>query len=114
MRGSGAVPRLAARSRDSIDGQVPRGDATPGGAAIPVTILVLGHDSRERLQFDWSIPARAQAGSAAATDVPLAFAIDVLGGPASSASLAPGDYVVYVVIGGRVFGPRAVIVPAAR
>ena len=71
-------------------------------AVVPVTLAVLGMDWDEPLQIDWAVPVYGK---------PLAvgmmargcFAINAL---AEAQALGPGKYVCYLILDGRIFGPK--------
>ena len=82
--------------------QFPDGRQENVAAVVPVTLAVLGLDWEEPIQFDWAMPVYGE---------PLAvgmlargcFAIDAL---ANAQALSPGKYVCYLIMDGRIFGPK--------
>lgn len=81
-------------------------------AVIPVTMAVLALDSKTPLQFDWAVPvygAQLRAGMPAHGY----FAIDALA-TGSTPLLNAGSYICYLVVDGRIFGPLAFEMAAAK
>ena len=73
-------------------------------AVIPATLAVLGLDWDEPLKFDWAVPVYGEPLSAGMT-ARGCFAIEPLAG-AKTGQLSVGRYVCYMIMDGRIFGPR--------
>jgi hypothetical protein len=75
-------------------------------AVVPLTLAVLGLDWDKPLQFDWAVPVYGE---------PLAvgmlargsFSIDALAEDTIT-NLDPGKYICYIVMDGRIFGPKII------
>ncbi|HFQ81469.1 MAG TPA: hypothetical protein ENK33_08880 [Desulfobacterales bacterium] len=74
-------------------------------AVVPVTLAVLGLDWDEPLQFDWAVPVY---GGPLTVGMPAngCFAIDAFATGHNAPVLRPGKYVCYLIMDGRIFGPK--------
>jgi len=73
-------------------------------AVIPVTMAVLGLDWDEPMQFDWAVPVYGEPLSVGML-ARGCFAIDTLAGR-EAAQLSAGKYICYVIMDGKIFGPK--------
>jgi len=72
-------------------------------AVVPITLAILGLDWDEPLQYDWAVPVYG-APLAPGMKAKGFFSINAL---AEDDSLAPGKYMIYIVMDGKIFGPKA-------
>ena len=78
-------------------------------AVVPVTLLFAGKNWRVPWSFDWGIPVYAEAASPVGSRLSAAFAIPL---PKEKMSLlASGEYVAYIMLEGRLFGPQKFTIP---
>ena len=74
-------------------------------AVIPVTLVVLGLGWDAPLQFDWAVPVYGEP-LAAGMQASGCFAIDAFASAHNRQALSPGTYVCYLIMDGRIFGPK--------
>ncbi len=74
-------------------------------AVVPVTLAVLGLDWAVPIQFDWAVPVY---GEPLAVGMPASgcFAINAFASGHNTQTLSPGKYVCYLIMDGRIFGPK--------
>lgn len=81
-------------------------------AVVPVTLAVLGVDWDEPVRFDWAVPVYGgplTVGMLARGS----FSIDALA-TSTRMKLGCGKYVCYMVMAGRIFGPKIIDVSATK
>jgi hypothetical protein len=81
-------------------------------AVVPVTFAILALNWELPLRFDWAVPVygdKLNPGMPARA----CFAIDALA-TANPPSLAPGNYLCYVIAGGQIFGPQSLKIPERK
>jgi hypothetical protein len=93
---------------EKVGHQLQEGRQGRVAAVIPATLAVLALDWGEPVRFDWAIPVY---GDVLKPGAPArgCFAIDALA-TGNTHSLDPGKYVCYIVMDGRIFGPRPLLV----
>ena len=75
-------------------------------AVVPVTLAVLGLDWEEPIQFDWAVPVYGESltrGMLARGN----FSINALA-TETKTMLDPGKYLCYIVMNGKIFGPKTI------
>jgi len=78
-------------------------------AIIPMTFIMVTLDASGPAQFNWNVPvygAKLNIGD----QINGVFAIEVLASE-NLAEVEPGEYVCYIAMDGRVYGPQTLIVP---
>ena len=101
---SGAIAvRAAANVPAGAAGLMASKDA-PGGPLLPVSVLLVQRDKHRPLQADFAVPATLVRQGSPSQAAQAVFAFDLR--TAFPASIAPGTYQVYLVVGGLVGGPR--------
>lgn len=74
-------------------------------AAVPVTLAVFGKNWPNPLRRDWILPVYSEHPIKTGNRVEGYFSIDAL--EVGKPTLAPGDYVAYLILEGHMFGPVA-------
>lgn len=75
------------------------------GAVVPATLAVFGKNWSAPLRLDWAFPVYSQTPVKSGDLINGFFSIDALAG--KGMSLEKGDYVVYLITEGEIFGPIA-------
>lgn len=84
--------------------QFQNGSQEKVAAVVPVTMIVLGMDWDEPVQFDWAVPVYGESLSVGMLARGF-FAIDTFAS-GHTLELDPGKYVCYIITDGRIFGPK--------
>lgn len=84
----------------------------PVAAVIPVTCIVVGRDWRTPWTFEWGIPVYSEKSFTVGDSLSAVFSVPL---PAERlALLIKGDYVAYMIVEGRVFGPQRFSMPDSQ
>jgi len=104
--GSFAVPAKDFHlSQHPLVHQLPGGRRENVSVVVPVTLAVLGLNWELPIRFDWAVPVyggQLQKGTTTRGQ----FAINAFA-EGSGSGLSVGSYICYIVMDGRIFGPKA-------